>query len=86
MIPSKKILKYAIVYLACVGFIAAGGYITITYYAQKTLYLDKKQWHPAEPKTEQIDPVRLDLAFEYVRTRLPTARSLLVLRNGKTVA
>ncbi len=86
MTPLKKILIYAAVYLACVGAIGAGVYAVITFYAQKTLYLDKKQWHPAEPKAENIDPVRLDLARDYVRTRLPTARSLLVLRNGKTVA
>jgi hypothetical protein len=86
MMPWKKILTYAAVYLVCVGVIGAGVYIVITFYAQKTLYLDKKQWHPAEPKAEQIDPVRLNRALEYVRTRLPTARSVLVLRNGKTVA
>ena len=45
MIPFKKILTYAAVYLACVGAIGAGVYTVITFYAQKTLYLDKKQWH-----------------------------------------
>jgi hypothetical protein len=55
------------------------------FYPQKTLHLDKKQWHPAEPETQHIDPTRLTDALNYVGTRLPTARSLLMLRNGKTV-
>ncbi len=85
MISVKRILKIAAVYLVCVGAIGAGIYFSITFYAQKTFYLDKKQWHPAEPETQHIDRSRLNKALDYVDTRLPTARSLLLLRNGKTV-
>ena len=85
MMSMKRILKYAAVYLACCAAIGAGVYVTIAFYAQKTFYLDKKQWHPAEPETQHIDPSRLTRALDYVDTRLPTARSLLLLRNGKTV-
>jgi hypothetical protein len=81
----KRILKIGAVYLGCVAAIAGGVYFCIAFYAQKTLYLDEKQWHPAEPETEHIDPARLNKALDYVDTRLPTARSLLMLRNGKTV-
>jgi len=85
MMTMKKILKYIALYLVCVAAIAAGVYVFIAFYAQKTFYLDKKQWHPAEPETQHIDPARLTKALDYVDTRLPTARSLLLLRNGKTV-
>jgi hypothetical protein len=85
MMPVKKILTYITVYLVCVGAIGAGVYACITFFAQKTLYLDKKQWRPAEPEAQHIDPTRLTKALDYVDTRLPTARSLLLLRNGKTV-
>ena len=81
----KRILKYAAIYLACCAAIGAGVYVSIIFYAQKTFYLDKKQWHPAEPETQHIDQARLNNALDYVDTRLPTARSLLLLRNGKTV-
>ena len=81
----KRILKIAVVYLACCAAIGAGVYLTITFYAQKTFYLDRKQWHPAEPETQHIDPTRLKTALNYVETRLPTARGLLLLRNGQTV-
>jgi hypothetical protein len=60
-------------------------YAVITFSGEKTLHYDKKQWHPAEPETQHIDPTRLTHALDYVDTRLPTARSLLLLRNGKTV-
>ena len=72
-------------YLACVAVIAAGIFFSIAFYSQKTLYLDKKQWNPAEPETQHVDPTRLSKALDYIDTRLPTARSLLLLRNGKTV-
>lgn len=85
MISMKSILKLTAVYLVCLVAIAGGIYFSIAFYAQKTFYLDKKQWHPAEPETQHIDPTRLTKALDYVDTRLPTARSLLMLRNGKTV-
>ncbi len=81
----KSIFKLAVVYLVCLGGIAGGIYICTLFFAQKTLYLDNIQWNPAEPKTQHIDPTRLAKALDYVDTRLPTARSLLLIRNGKTV-
>jgi hypothetical protein len=85
MIYRKRILKIMALYLACVAATGGAVYLSIVVYAQKTFYLDKKQWHPAEPETQHIDPARLNKALDYVDTRLPTARSLLMLRNGKTV-
>jgi CubicO group peptidase (beta-lactamase class C family) len=85
MISMKSFLKTIAVYLACVAAVAGGIYFSIGFFGQKTLYLEKKQWHPAEPQTQNIDPGRLAEALDYVETRLPTARSLLLLRNGKTV-
>ena len=85
MISMKKILKISAVYLVCFVALTVGFYTFIVVYAQKTFYLDDKQWHPAEPETQHIDQARLNKALDYVDTRLPTARSLLMLRNGKTV-
>ena len=85
MISMKSILKISAVYVVCIVTIAAGLYFFVVVYAQKTFYLDEKQWHPAEPETQHIDTTRLAKALDYVDTRLPTARSLLMLRNGKTV-
>jgi hypothetical protein len=76
MISIKRIFKYIALYLFSLAAITAGVYICITFFAQKTLHLDKKQWKPAEPETQHIDPTRLTKALDYVDTRLPTARSL----------
>ena len=75
MISMKRTLKYIALYLICVAAIAGGVYLSIEFYGQKTFHLDKKQWHPAEPETQHIDPARLNKALDYVDTRLPTARS-----------
>ncbi len=85
MISIKRVLNISAVYLVCLVAIAGGIYFSIAFYVQKTFYLDKKQWHPAEPETQHIDPTRLTHALDYVDKRLPTARSLMLLRNGKTV-
>lgn len=85
MMPMKAILKNGALYLICVGVVGAGVYFVTFFYAQKTMYLDKKQWHPAEPETQHINSGRLNKVLDYVDTRLPTARSLLLLRNGNTV-
>ena len=81
----KCIFKYLSLYLVCVAAIAAGVYFSIVFYGQKTFHLDTKQWHPAEPETQHIDLGRLNNALDYIDTRLPTARSLLLIRNGQTV-
>ncbi|CAB1065419.1 hypothetical protein D1BOALGB6SA_10216 [Olavius sp. associated proteobacterium Delta 1] len=85
MISIKRILKNIALYLVCFVATTAGVYAVITLSGEKTLHFDKKQWHPAEPETQHIDPTRLTHALDYIDTRLPTARSLLLLRNGKTV-
>ena len=85
MISAKSIFKHVALYLVCLVVISAGVYAFYSFYGQKVLHLDKKQWHPAEPETQHIDPARLNKALHYVDTRLPTARSLLLLRNGKTI-
>lgn len=85
MISAKSIFKYIALYLVCLGGIVAGVYFCYIFYGQKILHLDKIQWRPADPKTQHIDTALLDKALKYVDTRLPTARSLLLLRNGQTV-
>jgi len=85
MISKRRIFKYIAVYLVCLVVSTVGFYFFVVVYGQKTFHLNDKQWHPAEPETQHIDPTRLTKALDYVDTRMPTARSLLLLRNGKTV-
>ena len=55
----KSILKYIALYLVCFGVIAAAVYVCIAFFAQKTFYLDRKQWHPAEPETHRSGSLSL---------------------------
>jgi hypothetical protein len=81
----KKLLKYVATYLICLGVITSLVGLFYVFYPQKTFHLEKKQWRPAEPESQNIDKFLLSKALDYIDTRLPTARSLLMLRNGKTV-
>ena len=85
MISTKHILKNIALYLVCIVATTTVVYAVITFSGEKTLHFDKKQWHPAEPEDQHIDPARLKNALDYLDKRLPTARSLMLLRNGKTV-
>jgi CubicO group peptidase (beta-lactamase class C family) len=81
----KRILKNIILYLVCIVGTTGVVYAVITLSGEKTLHFEKIQWNPADPETQHIDQTRLKIALEYAEKRLPTARSLLLLRNGKTV-
>ena len=85
MIPIIRILKESVLYLVSLAAITAVVFYLVFIYGEKTFHLEKKQWRPAKPESQQIDPTRLANALEYADTRLPTARSLVLLRNGKTV-
>ena len=80
-----RILKESVLYLISLAAITAVVYYLVFVYGEKTFHLEKKQWRPATPESQNIDPARLSKALEYADTRLPTARSLMLLRNGKTV-
>jgi CubicO group peptidase (beta-lactamase class C family) len=81
----KRILKNIILYLVCIVGTTGVVYAVIILSGEKTLHFEKIQWNPADPETQHIDQTRLKIALEYAEKRLPTARSLLLLRNGKTV-
>jgi len=77
----KKLLIYAIL----VVLVGSGIYFGTLFYGQKPLHVAKKQWNPAKASEQGIDPVRLKQAAEYVENRLPLARGLIIIKNGKTV-
>ena len=54
-------------------------------FGDQRVHVEKKQWNPAEPDEQGFDPQRLKLAAEYIETRLPMARGMVVIRNGRTV-
>ena len=73
----KRILKNIALYLVCFVGTTSLVFAVLNLSGEKTLHLDKKQWNPADPETQHIDPSRLKIALEYAEKRLPTARSRL---------
>ncbi len=66
MITIKSILRHIALFLVCFVVIATGVYLCVAFSGQKTLHLDKKQWHPAKPESQHMDSVLLDKAIDYV--------------------
>jgi hypothetical protein len=59
-------------------------YIAMNFGDQR-VHIEKKQWNPAEAVDHGFDTRRLQQAAEYIESRLPMARGMVIIRNGKTV-
>ncbi|MBW2521637.1 MAG: serine hydrolase, partial [Deltaproteobacteria bacterium] len=59
-------------------------YISMNFGDQR-VHIEKKQWNPAEAADEGIDPQLLKEAADYIETRLPMARGMVIIKNGRTV-
>jgi len=60
-------------------------YLGARYLGNQTLHVAKKQWYPAKAADQGVDPHRLRRAEEYIDARLPSARGLIIIKNGKTI-
>ncbi|KPK26262.1 MAG: hypothetical protein AMJ61_09545 [Desulfobacterales bacterium SG8_35_2] len=54
-------------------------------FGDQRVHIEKKQWNPAEPEDQGFDPQHLKKVAEYIETRLPMARGMVIIRNGRTV-
>ncbi|KPK31946.1 MAG: hypothetical protein AMK70_11450 [Nitrospira bacterium SG8_35_1] len=54
-------------------------------FGDQRVHIEKKQWNPAEPAEQGFDPQYLKHAAKYIETRLPMARGMVIIRNGRTV-
>jgi CubicO group peptidase (beta-lactamase class C family) len=54
-------------------------------YGDQTVHIEKKQWNPSRAADQGIDPKRLKRATEYIEARLPLARGMVIIKNGKTI-
>ena len=71
-------LGLLIIVPSCIYFISMN-------FGDQRVHIEKKQWNPAEAADYGIDPQLLKKASEYIETRLPMARGMVIIRNGKTV-
>ena len=85
MIKAKRLIKDTLFFLALlllhVGYI----YYYSTSLGSKRVHLDAIQWNPAAPEEQGIHPNRLQRAEKYIDSRLPAARSLIIIKNGSTI-
>lgn len=54
-------------------------------FGDQRVHIEKKQWNPANAIDQGVDPQRLKMAAEYIETRLPLARGMIIIKNGKTI-
>jgi len=79
--------KYSdpLIFLALLVIVPSLIYFVAMNFGDQRVHIEKKQWNPAEPADEGIDAQHLKQATEYIETRLPMARGMVIIKNGRTV-
>jgi hypothetical protein len=85
MIKRKTLIKDISFFLVLMLFHVAYVYYFSTSLGKKSVHFEKIQWNASTPVEQGIDANRLQLAEKYIASRLPAARSLIIIKNGKTV-
>ena len=85
MIKRKALIKDISFFLVLMLFHVAYVYYFSTSLGKKSVHFEKIQWNASTPVEQGIDANRLQLAAKYIDSRLPAARSLIIIKNGKTV-
>lgn len=81
----KRRLKGLLIYLGLLTAVSSGIMFISMNFGDQRVHIEKKQWNPAEAVDQGFDTKRLKKAAEYIETRLPVVRSMIIIRNGKTV-
>ena len=81
----KRRLKGFLIYLGLLTAVTSGIMFISMNFGDQRVHIEKKQWNPAEAVDQGFDTKRLKKAAEYIETRLPVVRSMIIIRNGKTV-
>jgi CubicO group peptidase (beta-lactamase class C family) len=85
MIRPKRLIKDILFFLALLLFHVAYIYFGTNTFGDKSVHFEKIQWNPSKPAEQGIHPFRLKTAADYADSRLPAARSMIVIKNGKTI-
>ena len=81
----KHMLRDLLIFLGLLIAVPSGIYYISMNYGDQRVHLEKKQWNPAEAADQGLDPKQLQKAADYIETRLPLARGMIIIKNGKTV-
>ena len=77
--------KDPLIFLGLLIIVPSFIYFISMNFGDQRLHIEKKQWNPAEAADQGIDPQRLKRAVEYIEGRLPLARGMVIIKNGKTI-
>ena len=83
----KLLRKYRdpLIFLVLLIIVPSFIYFISMNFGDQRVHIEKKQWNPSEPVAQGFDPQHLKKAAEYVETKLPMARGMVIIRNGRTV-
>ncbi len=74
-----------LIFLSLLIIVPSFIYFVSMNFGDQRVHIEKKQWNPAEPAELGVDPQYLKQAAEYIETRLPMARGMVIIRNARTV-
>jgi CubicO group peptidase (beta-lactamase class C family) len=74
-----------LIFLSLLIIVPSSIYFISMNFGDQRIHIEKKQWNPAEAADQGVDPQRLERAAEYIETRLPLARGMVIIKNGKTI-
>jgi CubicO group peptidase (beta-lactamase class C family) len=77
--------KDPLIFLSLLIMVPSSIYFISMNFGDQRVHIEKKQWNPATAADQGVDPQRLKRAAEYLEARLPLARGMVIIKNGKTI-
>jgi CubicO group peptidase (beta-lactamase class C family) len=74
-----------LIFLSLLIFVPSCIYFISMNFGDQRIHIEKKQWNPASAVDQGVDPQLLKMAAEYIEARLPLARGMVIIKNGRTI-
>jgi hypothetical protein len=74
-----------LIFLGLLIIVPSAIYFISMNFGDQRVHIEKKQWNPSSATDQGIDLNLLKRAAKYIETRLPMARGMIIIRNGRTV-
>jgi len=85
MIKLPRKLRDPLIFMGLLIIVPSCIYFISMNFGDQRIHIEKKQWNPAEAADQGIEPQLFKRAVEYIESRLPMARGMVVIKNGKTI-
>ena len=74
-----------LIFLCILIAVPSSIYLISMNFGDQRVHIEKKQWNPASAADQGVNPHRLKKADEHIEARLPLARGMVIIKNGKTI-